>query len=349
MAVHKINPVEDSRWEEFLQRHPKASVFHSSGWLRALQRTYGYEPVVYTTAAPGEELKNGLAFCRVRSWLTGHRMVSLPFADHCEPLLASASDMKIFVPFLQDQLKRERWRYFELRPVGSQTLDEETSTRLGAGEEFSFHWLDLRPSLDDLFRNFHKSCIQRKIKKADKEGLSYEEGRSESLLGKFYRLLLLTRRRHQLPPQPLAWFQNLIDCLGDKLAIRVASKDGQPIASILTLAYKGSLVYKYGCSDERFHSLGGMVFLFWRAIQDGKRLGAQEFDLGRSEPDNAGLIDFKNHWGASESRLVYLRFPRPQPQTANGGALMRVAKQVFGWMPDSLLTTAGRVLYRHIG
>lgn len=349
MAVHKINPIEDPRWEEFLQRHPKASVFHTPGWLEALRRTYGYVPIVFTTAAPGEELKNGLAFCRIESWLTGRRTVSLPFSDHCEPLLETASDLSAFLPFLESQSRIDKWKYFELRPLPSTELDAEAQRHLGVSESFSLHRLDLRPALDDLFRNFHKSCIQRKIQKAEKEGLTYEEGRSEVLLGKFYRLSLLTRRRHQLPPQPLAWFRNLIDCLDDKLSIRVAAKDGRPIASILTLSYKDSLVYKYGCSDEEFHNLGGMAFLFWRAIQDGKRLGAREFDLGRSEPDNAGLIDFKNHWGATQSPLVYLRFPRPLPQTASGGALMRVAKQVFGWMPDSLLTTAGKVLYRHIG
>jgi CelD/BcsL family acetyltransferase involved in cellulose biosynthesis len=349
VSVLRIDPLRDERWEEFLQGHPCASVFHTTGWLRALERTYGYEPVVYTTAAPGEALKNGIPFCRIQSWLTGRRMVSLPFSDHCEPLLDHAEDLQIFLSYLENARQHERWRYFELRPLVLRTVDAAADLRLGAGEEFSFHRLDLRPEADDLFKSFHKSCVQRKIRKAEKEGLTCEEGRSEALLMKFYRLLLLTRRRHQLPPQPLVWFRNLMDCLGEKLSIRVASKDGRPIASIVTLAYKNSLVYKYGCSDEKFHHLGGMVFLFWRAIQDGKRLGAREFDLGRSEPDNAGLIAFKDHWGAAPARLKYLRYPVPQFKTSNESASMLLAKKIFGRMPNSLLTTAGRVLYRHMG
>ena len=91
--------------------------------------------------------------------------------------------------------------------------------------------------------------MQRKIKRAEREGLTYEEGQSDSLLAKFYQLLLFTRRRHGLPPQPVAWFRNLITCLGDKVKIRVASKDGCPVASMLTLRHKQVLVYKYGCSD----------------------------------------------------------------------------------------------------
>ena len=87
MGVYEIDPLCDPRWPEFLQNNPRASVFHTPGWLRALKRTYGYEPVVYTTTPATVELTNGWVFCRVFSWLTGRRLVSLPFSDHCEPLV----------------------------------------------------------------------------------------------------------------------------------------------------------------------------------------------------------------------------------------------------------------------
>ncbi len=42
---------------------------------------------VLTTCAPDAPLTDGVVFCEVDSWLTGRRLVSLPFSDHCEPLL----------------------------------------------------------------------------------------------------------------------------------------------------------------------------------------------------------------------------------------------------------------------
>jgi hypothetical protein len=84
-SVYAINPLQDDRWHEPIVRHPSASVFHTRGWLRALQMTYGYEPIAFTTSAPSQELKNALPFCVVRSWLTGDRLMSLPFSDYCEP------------------------------------------------------------------------------------------------------------------------------------------------------------------------------------------------------------------------------------------------------------------------
>ena len=54
--------------------------------------------------------------------------------------------------------------------------------------------------------------------------------------------------------------RNLIACLGDNVKIRVASKDGRPVASILTLRHKRTLVYKYGCSDDHSTIWGGRSF-----------------------------------------------------------------------------------------
>src|SRR5580698_4569675 len=86
MTIHQIDPLSDRRWRDFLGAHPRASIFHTPEWLECLRRSYGYEPFVLTTNAPGTALTNGVVFCRVKSWLTGKRIVSVPFADHCQPL-----------------------------------------------------------------------------------------------------------------------------------------------------------------------------------------------------------------------------------------------------------------------
>jgi lipid II:glycine glycyltransferase (peptidoglycan interpeptide bridge formation enzyme) len=141
--------------------------------------------------------------------------------------------------------------------------------------------LPVPPFAADLFGRLHKSTIQRKIRRAEQAGLGYERGTSESLLRQFYDLMVLTRRRHTLPPQPIAWFRNLVTCLGDRLTIRVASLDGRPVASVLTLSHGRTLVYKYGCSDAAFHHLGSMPFVLWKVIEEAKAIGMDELDLGR--------------------------------------------------------------------
>jgi len=209
--------------------------------------------------------------------------------------------------------------------------------------------LDLSPGPAELFGAFHRDCVQRKILRAEREGLVCEEGRSMEILRKFYSLQIMTRRRQQLPPQPFAWFRNLAECMGDKLNVLIASKDGRPVASILTLRHRTTLVYKYGCSDKTFSNLGGMPFLFWRAIKDAKGQGLLEFDLGRSDWDNEGLLQFKDRLGATRSTLNYWRYPASSVVPERQSWTMKVAKRIFSHLPDACLTAAGDLLYKHIG
>src|SRR5437870_4086123 len=158
--AYRIDPLADPRWVEFVERHPRASVFHTPGWLEALRRTYGYEPVAYTTTPPGVELANGVVLCRVSSRITGRRMVSLPFSDHCEPLVESLEDRKELFSYLRRAVESEHWKYVEIRPISSPV---DSDTDFGKTVAYCLHTLDLRPQLDEIFRTLHKSSCQDRI------------------------------------------------------------------------------------------------------------------------------------------------------------------------------------------
>jgi lipid II:glycine glycyltransferase (peptidoglycan interpeptide bridge formation enzyme) len=177
----------------------------------------------------------------------------------------------------------------------------------------------------------------------------YDEGGSEKLLRSFYHLVLRTRRRHQLPPQPLNWFRNLLACLGENAKIRLVYDANHPIAGIMTLQFRDIVVYKYGCSDPAYHRLGGMQFLLWRAIQEAKQDGAREFDLGRSDWDDTGLVAFKDRWGSARSPLLYLRYPPRACATAPPEWVSQAAKRAVTLLPDWLLAAAGNLVYKHFG
>ena len=53
----------------------------------------------------------------VQSWLTGRRMVSLPFSDHCDPLVNDEIDLDQLLLALTRKMDGGRWKYFELRPL----------------------------------------------------------------------------------------------------------------------------------------------------------------------------------------------------------------------------------------
>jgi CelD/BcsL family acetyltransferase involved in cellulose biosynthesis len=343
--VYTFDPFSGSRWADLLQRHPSSSVFHSVPWLQAVQQTYGYKPIVYTTSPPSSPLSNGVVLFQIRSWLTGRRMVSVPFSDHCEPLVDDAQDAIEISNEFKTAVDSGNWKHIELRPIA----ESEIFDGLATSHSYCLHMLDLTRSADQLFRATHKTCIQRAIRRAEREGLVYESGRSVKLLEAFYRLMLQTRRRQHLPPQPITWFRNLITCLQDRLQIRVAFKNGREIAAILTLQHKNVVVYKYGCSDISFQNLGGTHLLFWNTILEAKSAGLTVMDFGRSDYDNPGLIAFKDRWGAKRFGLNYLRWSRKPFANSVRRYSPPLLRQFFAVAPDPVLEATGRLLYRHVG
>jgi len=346
MRTYEIDPIHDPAWLELIEKHPRSSVFHTPAWLSALGQTYGYESAALTTSPSGCELTNGVVFCRVSSWLTGRRIVSVPFSDHCEPLVDDWNQLGCILKDLRRQWRTDKWKYVEIRPVHSEGA---AFSDLSQSQSFCAHRLSLDPGIEEIHHRLHPDCVRRKIQRAQREKLEYEAGSSESLLAKFYFLLISARRHQKLPPQPLAWFRNLIACMRNLLTIRVASRNGEPISAILTLAHKDTLVFKYGCSDRRFNKLGGTQMLLWNAICDAKKCCLREFDMGRSDWTNPGLIKFKDRWGAARSTLTYWRYGEPPATVGDQKWSTRIAGHIFGHLPDSALTRTGTLLYRHFG
>ncbi len=347
--VRTLDPLTDSGWDELVAHHPRSSVFHHRGWLKALAQTYGYRPVVVTTSPPNSAPKNGLLFCQIDSWLTGSRLVSLPFSDHCEPLCDSPEEMISLARGCQAFLDEGRPQYLELRPTGEdlgRTCSEVGFRPVG---HYFLHVMDLRPDLEAIFRSFDKDSVQRRIQRAERAGLIEKCGTSPDLLLEFYRLFVITRGRHNLPPPPFSWFQNLVQCQEKMLEIRVAYHNRSAIAAILTLRFRETGYFKYGCSDAQFNKFGATPWLLWKAIAAAKANGAVAFDLGRTQQDNTGLLAFKDHWVRDHQRLMYWRFPGGPSGDGADGWKLRIAKRVFSCMPSRLLATSGKLIYRHIG
>jgi hypothetical protein len=137
--------------------------------------------------------------------------------------------------------------------------------------------------------------------------------------------------------------------MGDKIQIRLARKNGAPIAAMLTLRNRSCVIYKYGCSDARFHNFGGMPFLFWRLVEESKASGVDKIDCGRSDLNNAGLIAFKDRLGTKKKLLTYYRYTKTGRRGMATPWDSQAVRLFFSFMPDAVASAAGRLLYRHMG
>ena len=342
MELYELNPCQDDRWPDLVERSQCSSVFHSRSWLAALCQTYGYEPVAFTDSRPGEALRNALVFCRIKSWITGRRLVSLPFSDHCDPLVENAAALSEMLASLKNRTGREA-EYIEVRPrtkLSTQGFDQVAA--------FEWHAIDLCRDLSEIFAHFHPSHTQRTIRRAERAGLQIETGRTARLVEDFYMLHALTRRRHGVPVQPLYWFRSLVKYFGDRMTIYLSRHEGVPASAILTMSHGTTLVFKYGGSNVAFNRFGGSCPLFWKAIQDAKAARLTEFDLGRSDVNNEGLIAFKDHLGARRTSLNYYRYAARPPKLIARWTIT-VGKAVYPLVPTRIQARIGSGLYGHFG
>ena len=257
--------------------------------------------------------------------------------------------MKTLLHHSQIAVQSRECQYLEIRPTDG--LFGEASAEIGLQPigHYFHHVVNLAPSVDEIFKGFDKDSVQRRVKRADQAGLVEKCGNSRELLKEFYGLFVLTRGRHHLPPPPLVWFENLLQAQGSALEIRVAYKDSVPIAAILLMRFRDISYFKYGCSDTAFKKFGATPWLLWKAIAAAKNSGALEFDLGRTDNDNAGLLAFKNKWVPDYRRLLYWRFPASAASGTNESWKLKMAKRFFSHLPQPLLVMSGRLVYRHIG
>ena len=90
-----------------------------------------------------------------------------------------------------------------------------------------------------------------------------------------------------------------------------------------------------------------MAFLFWSAIQEAKNSGLEEFEMGRSDISNPGLISFKEHWAQSVRNSV-LDISTQPGMTEETTEIECPSGRRFRWFPICAKGD-GRLLYRHVG
>ena len=341
-GVESLNPLRIADWDQQMAAHPRSRFFHGAAWARVLTETYDYAPVYLVKRRAGK-VSGVLPLMEVDSWLTGRRGVGLPFTDECEPLCA---DGETFQGLFQSALKlgRERgWKYVECR--GGESFFSGAPASL----VHYTHCLKLSGTEAQQFAGLDGS-VRRAIRKAENAGLKVEVSRELAAVKVFYSLLVKTRKRHGLPPQPFRLFRNIFrHILSQNMGVVIVARSGHtPVGAAVYFQWGDQAIYKYGASDERFQHLRGNNLVMWEAIKWATQQGLASLHLGRTSLGNPGLRKFKLGWGAEEGKIAYFKFDlRQQAFVAERDETEGWHNQVFRSAPGFISRLAGRLLYRH--
>ncbi|HXY70940.1 MAG TPA: GNAT family N-acetyltransferase [Actinomycetota bacterium] len=336
--------ITDPRWIAFTRDHPDATAFHHPEWARLVADCYGFRPFAVATLDPSGLPIAGLPFVRVRHVGGKPRWVSLPFTDYLAPLASTPELQREVLEAARTGSRTDGDVRIEIRaPLSKVLLTNPPAWR---------HVLRLDPDPDVVYKGFHRSQVQRSIRKAERAGLHVRIGTSrEDLLGTFYDLHLRTRRRQGVPIQPrhffeLLWERFLSVGLGELVIVEASQR---AMAAAVFLAWNRTVIYKFGASDENSWSMRPNHALMWHAIRHGCELGYRWFDFGRTDAGNDGLRAFKLSWGAREEPLAYCVLGREVSNTEpRNGIAGRALGAAIRHGPPLLCRVTGELLYRYV-
>ena len=341
--VEMFDPLGLADWDAMLDARGADSVFLSRGWAAVLSSTYGYIPK-YFGILQNTSFQALLPVMEVDSWITGRRGVGLPFSDLCSPRVADVADFQTLLLRAISEGRRRRWRFIEIRGGGE--FLENVSPYVSYFE----HTVPLRNEFAPVEEL--KPEVRRAIQRAEREGVTVIVEQSWHATEEYYRLHCLTRNRHGVPPQPMAFFRNLweriVNCgMGSVLLARVGRKT---VAGAVFLRWGETALFKFGASDCFWHRVRPNNLLLWEAFKHYAHLGCRWISLGRTAKEDAGLRRFKLSWGAREREIRYFRFDLRHGRFIGRGEKWGAwGRKLIRRLPIPIARVVGKFAYRHVG
>jgi len=335
-SVVETIDIGNDEWLSFLRCHERATPFHHPAWAKVLSQVYGFPVLAFITRAPDGAIAAGLPAIRVPSLGRRSCWKCLPFTDTCGPL-GGHHETNVLACALRDR-PDEDWEVRSSVPG------------LGAVRTVAVrHCLDLRPGVDAVYAGFHRSQVQRALRRAERERIVRvrEANVRGDLTDVYYGLHVGTRKRQGVPPQPRRLFAAIWDELhtAGLATTRLAEIEGRPVAGAVFLHWNGTLVYKYGASRPDTWKAHPNHMIFWEAIREACATEMTLLDLGLSDPSNQGLRVFKSNWGAQEEDLQYTfsrsaahlcRPSHSRTQKLLGAAIRRSPPRICEWIGTAL-------------
>jgi CelD/BcsL family acetyltransferase involved in cellulose biosynthesis len=348
VTFEKITSFDDSQlgaWDAYVDSHPQGTPYHLSGWLKAIEETYAFKPFFCTWRNQGS-ISGIFPFFKVKSLFSGSRLISLPFSDYGGALLSDGDEE------LKEGLRKALNEFKDSAKIIEVRGPAANDSDFIAFNYYKSHVLDLKCTIAELKKKIDKRTIQYSIRKAEKAGVKVREQNDQEGMNQFYRLNVLTRKKHGVPCQPKKFFDNLFKHVIQKGRgfLLLAYYQQEAVGGGLFLTTEKNIHYKYNASDPDV--LGKITpnhALTWHALKKGCEEGFQSFNFGRTSPDNVGLMRYKSMWGSTVLNCAYYYYP------AIHGAISKKEKtilytiltRIWRKFPDFIIEPISNRIYRY--
>ena len=236
----------------------------------------------------------------------GRHVVTLPFSDQCDPVVASPGDWSALSGAVQ--AFGLPWSVRSLDTASLFVDDAWTATRRAR-----WHRLDVDRATEDVWSGA-AGAFRRGVRKAGDHAVAVRPLEGTAGVGSYAALhRSLRRSKHGLLAQPTAFFKALRDNFAplDAWYPVGAFHDDQLVAATIYLRRGDTLFYKFNASVPDALSLRPNNALIWAGVELAHELGCRTLDLGPSDDVQPGLIRFKAQTGATAHQLTVHRWTPP--------------------------------------
>lgn len=344
IEVRAADAGSDPERDAFVLAHPRGTVFHLSGWRRAVERAHGHAPRDLL-ARRGGALAGVLPLMRCAGLpFRPPDLVSVPYGVYGGPIADSPDVARTLVAAAVESGRKERAGRVELRCVEDPGIPELAPSGL-----YATFVRDLPADVALVMKRMPKRARAEVRHAIERHGLELAEG--PRFLADLARLFEESKRRLGSPGLPPAWFEALQAELGDRTVCHAAIRQGETVAATMSFVFRDTLLFYYiGTTAEANREFDATNFLTTKLQEWAVGRGLARFDLSRSRV-GSGSFRFKEHQGFAPAPLAYRYallgksgLPALTPSNPRTRVLRASWARVPGWIARPLSARLSRYL-----
>ncbi|MBN8843461.1 MAG: FemAB family PEP-CTERM system-associated protein [Sphingomonadales bacterium] len=345
--IQPPTPLTDAdAWDAYVAAHPAATPFHSRAWCQAVTKATGHQCHLIAPRDVGGTPTGLLPLHHVRSPLFGQALVASGFAVDGGILADDGANAAMIAAAAVDVASSLGVSSVELR---GGPLPEGEGWRVEEGVYAGFA-RDL--AADD---DAELLAIPRKqraeVRKVLEGGLTVTTGSDAAERRDHYHIYATSVRNLGTPVFPRALFDAVLDAFGDAADILTVRENGRPVASVLSLYWRGTVMPYWGGGTADARRLRANELMYFALMRHARAKGCTRFDFGRSKV-GTGPFAYKKNWGFEPQPLVYARWlaPGETPRDMNpNSAKYRLQVDLWKKLPLWIANRIGPLIARGLG
>jgi FemAB-related protein (PEP-CTERM system-associated) len=295
IAIRDFGSEIATEWDQFIASNPQGTPFHTTAWMRALQKTFSYLNTSLYTEREGK-ITGVLPLFLASNWIIGRCLISIPFADYGGICAEDEESANALVTRAIEIGRAQKVDFIELRHKNGKPHPE-----LYIRDLYVSFTTELAAEPETQLQRLPKDT-RYMIRKAEKAGLEMHSGLEQ--LPEFYQLFTLNWRRLGTPVFPQQWLQALVDEFQDSAELVMARANGRPVAGVFSFVFRNTLFPHYSGAAPNANVLAANNLIYWQLMKNAINRGIQRFDFGRSK-QNTGAYKFKSSWNMQIDPLKY--------------------------------------------